>query len=83
MKLRRLRTKPISPPIVLARIKTHLALKAHADFLQDKSDFLEAEVAKRTREVMAIQDVTILTMASLAETRDNDTATFPGPGPLR
>ena len=66
-------TKPISPPIVLARVKIHLALKAHADFLRDKSAFLEAEVAKRTREVMAIQDVTILAMASLAETRDTDT----------
>jgi putative two-component system response regulator len=66
-------TKPISPPIVLARVKIHLALKAHADFLSDKSDFLEAEVTKRTREVVAIQDVTILAMASLAETRDSDT----------
>jgi putative two-component system response regulator len=58
---------------VLARLKTHLALKAHADFLRDKSAFLEQEVAKRTREVTAIQDVTILAMASLAETRDADT----------
>jgi putative two-component system response regulator len=66
-------TKPISPPIVKVRIKIHLALKAHANFLRDKSDFLEAEVAKRTRDVMAIQDVTILAMASLAETRDSDT----------
>jgi len=66
-------TKPISPPIVLARVKNHLALKAHADFLRDKNDFLEAEVCKRTREVVAIQDVTILAMASLAETRDTDT----------
>ena len=66
-------TKPISPPVVLARVKIHLALKAHADFLRDKSDFLEAEVSKRTREVLAIQDVTILAMATLAETRDLDT----------
>ena len=66
-------TKPISPPIVLARIKNHLALKTHADFLRDKNAFLEREVAKRTAEVMAIQDVTILAMASLAETRDSDT----------
>ncbi|MEI7613291.1 MAG: two-component system response regulator [Betaproteobacteria bacterium] len=66
-------TKPISPPIVLARLKTHLQIKASADFLKDKNVFLETEVAKRTREVMAIQDVTILAMASLAETRDNDT----------
>ncbi len=66
-------TKPISPPIVMARVRTHLALKASADFLRDKAAYLEAEVAKRTREVAAIQDVTILAMASLAETRDTDT----------
>ncbi|THF57194.1 response regulator [Pseudothauera rhizosphaerae] len=66
-------TKPISPPIVLARVATHLQLKASADFLRDKAAFLETEVAKRTREVQAIQDVTILAMASLAETRDNET----------
>ncbi len=66
-------TKPISPPIVLARVKNHLALKASADFLRDKAQYLEGEVAKRTKEIMAIQDVTILAMASLAETRDSDT----------
>jgi putative two-component system response regulator len=66
-------TKPVSPPIVMARVRNHLALKSHADFLRNKSEFLELEVAKRTREVMAIQDVTILAMASLAETRDSDT----------
>ena len=66
-------TKPISPPIVLARVKTQLENKAAADFLLDQNHFLETEVAKRTRELSAIQDVTILTMASLAETRDSDT----------
>ena len=66
-------TKPISPPILLARVHTHLQLKGAADFLRDKSAFLEQEVAKRTREVQAIQDVTIMVLASLAETRDNDT----------
>jgi putative two-component system response regulator len=66
-------TKPISPAIVLARVKTHLALKSSADFLRDKNVYLETEVSKRTREVEAIQDVTILAMASLAETRDSDT----------
>jgi len=66
-------TKPVSPPIVMARVKSHIALKASADFLRDKALYLEIEVAKRTREVMAIQDVTILAMASLAETRDSDT----------
>ena len=66
-------TKPISPPIVLARVKTHLTLKAAADFLKDQNVYLEAEVVKRTREVQVVQDVTIMAMASLAETRDNET----------
>jgi len=66
-------TKPISPPIVLARVKTHLSIKSVQDFLRDKNQFLEAEVQKRTAEVSAIQDVTIHAMASLAETRDNET----------
>ncbi|WP_244899870.1 response regulator [Rhodoferax fermentans] len=66
-------TKPISPPILQERVKTHLALKASSDFLRDKSAYLEQEVARRTAEVMAIQDVTILALASLAETRDTDT----------
>jgi len=66
-------TKPVSPPILMARVRTHLQLKASSDFLKDKAEFLEQEVARRTDEVRAVQDVTILTMASLAETRDNDT----------
>ncbi len=65
--------KPISPPVVLARVKTHLKLKAVADFLKDKNAFLKSEVEHRTREVQVIQDVTIMAMASLAETRDNET----------
>lgn len=65
--------KPISPPIVMARVRTHLALKASADFLRDKAQYLESEVAKRTRQVEAIQDVTVLAMSSMAETRDNET----------
>jgi len=66
-------TKPISPPIVMARVRNHLMLKASADFLRSKADYLEQEVARRTAEVVAIQDVTIMAMASLAETRDSDT----------
>ncbi|SEL66502.1 putative two-component system response regulator [Roseateles sp. YR242] len=66
-------TKPISPPLVLARVRTHLQLKASADFLRDKAAYLEQEVARRTAELAAIQDVTIHAMASLAETRDNET----------
>lgn len=66
-------TKPISPPIVLARVQTHLDVKRMQDFLRDKATFLEEEVSRRTAQVVAIQDVTIHAMASLAETRDNET----------
>ncbi|NTV69171.1 MAG: two-component system response regulator [Azonexaceae bacterium] len=66
-------TKPIKQKVVLARLKTHLQLKASADFLEDKAAYLESEVARRAEEIEAIQDVTIMAMASLAETRDNET----------
>lgn len=66
-------TKPINPPILLARVTSQLQAKAGADALRDRNSFLDNEVQRRTREVAAIQDVTILAMASLAETRDNET----------
>lgn len=65
--------KPISPPIVCARVATHLQLKKVRDFLKDQNEFLEQEVLKRTREISNIQDVTMVAMGSLAETRDNET----------
>ncbi|WP_229218689.1 response regulator [Rugamonas brunnea] len=66
-------TKPVSAPIVLARIKTQLSMKRVHDFLRDQNQFLVTEVELRTREIVALQDVTIHTMASLAETRDSET----------
>ena len=66
-------TKPVNGPILRARVHAHLQLKAAADFLRDKSAFLEQEVERRTNEVRAVQDATILMMSSLAETRDNET----------
>ncbi len=66
-------TKPVSPPILLARVKSQLSVKAAADFLRDKSAYLEQEVQRRTREVREVQDATVLMLSSLAETRDNET----------
>ncbi len=65
--------KPVSPPILLARVANHLYIKSASDFLRDRSKFLEAEVEKRTRENLAIQNATIMVMASLAETSDSET----------
>ncbi|WP_152220341.1 two-component system response regulator [Pseudomonas sp. SCB32] len=64
-------TKPISPPVTLARIRAHLNLKANADFLRDKSEYLELEVRRRARELQAIQDATLEAMATLCDLRDN------------
>ena len=66
-------TKPISMPILAARVRTHLRLKSVRDFLVDKSAFLEEEVLRRTRQISSIQDATMVALGSLAETRDNET----------
>lgn len=65
--------KPMSPPIVMARISTHLDLLRTRKQLQAMNDSLEQAVAQRTRELENTKDVAIYCMASLAETRDNET----------
>ncbi|NWG86022.1 MAG: two-component system response regulator [Hydrogenophilaceae bacterium] len=73
-------TKPISPPILEARLNTHLSLKDASDQLRNQNTLLEQRVAERTAELLKLaedvilaQDTTILDLASLAETRDNET----------
>ena len=66
-------TKPISPPLVMARVATHIALKRANDRLADNNRYLQVELERRTAEVQRVQDATIMAMASLAETRDNET----------
>ena len=58
--------KPVSPPIVRARVNTHLELKMHRDHLEEM-------VNQRTKELELTREVTISSLASLAETRDNET----------
>jgi putative two-component system response regulator len=65
--------KPISPPIVLARVATQLNLKHIRQSLIDQNARLERLVHQRTAQLSRMQDATILAMASLAETRDNET----------
>jgi putative two-component system response regulator len=66
-------TKPFSPPIVEARVKAHLENKHARDFIEDRNRVLAGMVLERTRELAATQDATILSMATLAETRDQET----------
>lgn len=65
--------KPISPPIVRARVGHHLNLARTRQDLAEQNQMLERIVAERTREVVHTQDVAIYCMATLAETRDNET----------
>ncbi len=65
--------KPISGPILRARVKAQIAIKQASDFIKGKNVFLAGEIGKRAKELEFIQDVTILALASLAETRDNET----------
>ena len=66
-------TKPVSAPILLARVATHLGVKAMQDLLRDQKHHLELEVRRRTAEMLAARDATIHALASLAETRDLET----------
>ncbi len=66
-------TKPMSPPIVKARIRTILALDRARKELKAQNRLLEQRVQERTREIQQTQDVAIYCLASLAETRDNET----------
>lgn len=65
-------TKPLSAPLLLSRLRAQHALKLSGDFAWDNNASLESEVVRRTAEAAAIQDVTIMAMASMAETRDAD-----------
>jgi Response regulator containing a CheY-like receiver domain and an HD-GYP domain len=65
--------KPINPLILFSRIKTQLSLKQARDSLKDNNKYLEEEVKRRIKEIELIQEVSIAAMASLAETRDNET----------
>lgn len=65
--------KPVSPPIVRARVATHLALNHARRALADQNYLLEAKVQERTAELSRTKDVAIYCMASLAETRDAET----------
>lgn len=58
--------KPFRPALVTARIHNHLELKQHRDNL-------EMLVMERTRELALTQEVTIESMATLAEYRDPET----------
>ncbi|MGE5386910.1 MAG: HD domain-containing phosphohydrolase [Betaproteobacteria bacterium] len=79
--------KPFSPPVVLARVRNHLALSRATRDLRYRNENLEHLVEVRTHEILvqtselirskqqliAAQSATITAFCSLAEVRDNET----------
>jgi putative two-component system response regulator len=66
-------TKPFEVLEVQARVKTHLSLVLASRELEQQNEVLEIKVAERTKELALTQDVTIHSLATLCETRDNET----------
>ena len=65
--------KPISPPIVMARVRAQMSLKEWGDMLADKSAWLEEEVDRRLSQISRLQEASMMVMVSLAEFRDECT----------
>ena len=66
-------TKPISPPILKERVKNHLLLQASKELLLRQNEVLEERVVERTLQLSELQDVAMVAMGALAESRDPET----------
>ena len=66
-------TKPFQAEEVLARIKTHLHLHGMKQQLALHAQQLEARVQEQVAEISDSQRATIIALAKLAESRDDDT----------
>jgi putative two-component system response regulator len=67
--------KPISPPILFARVATQLTLAGARRQLQAHNENLEKLVQDRTAQLALMQEAIIMAMGTLAETRDNAAVT--------
>lgn len=66
-------SKPISPPILKERVKTQLLLKHSQDLLRQQNQLLESKIIERTKQMAELQDVAMVSMGALAESRDPET----------
>jgi putative two-component system response regulator len=72
--------KPLIPEVLLARVRTHVRLSNSMHLLENHNYHLEAVVEERTRdlqqrntELLRVQELSIVALGALAETRDNET----------
>ena len=66
-------TKPFNAPELMARVKTHLKLKAFEDSQQVVIDNALAELKNLNKEIVETQKEVIFTMGSIGETRSKET----------
>lgn len=66
-------TKPFEVLEVKARVQTHLSLQLAQKELAMQNEILNIKVEERTREIALTQEVTLETIANLAEYRDPET----------
>lgn len=66
-------TKPISPPILKNRVKNHLVLQETKKLLERQNELLEERILQRTSQLSELQNVAMVAMGALAESRDPET----------
>jgi len=74
--------KPVSPPILFARVATQLTLAGAQRQLQAHNENLEKLVQDRTAQLALMQEAIIMALGTLVETRDN-TAVAKGDNHIR
>ena len=65
--------KPFNPVTVLARVATHLQLRALHEATRQRARWLQTELDQRLRDVDQLRDATLHVMVSFAEFRDQET----------
>ena len=65
--------KPVTSRLLRARVRKHLEAYQNNLADQEKNMLLQSGMVKKNREILRMQELFIVSLASIAETRDNDT----------
>ncbi|MDR0328696.1 MAG: response regulator [Planctomycetaceae bacterium] len=66
-------TKPFSPPLLLKRVKNHLASESQKQQLQEYSNHLSQMVHDQTQTIDELQNAILSVLANIVEYRDDET----------
>jgi len=65
--------KPISPPILLARVKTQMQLQQSRSMLKNENRSLHGSLQEQKQHKETLEDIAMIAMGALAESRDPET----------